>query len=182
MDDRTLIQELQGDDRAALRRAMEVYAGYAAAGGRILVGVHIVGSHDALALDVVHIAHVGGHVKGHDVACVVAVQVQDACAGLHFLGDIVDLLRGRGLEDAAYAAAVDQAVAHIAQEQRQMAGATARDDGYLAGLLLLPAVAAQVVVYIFHLVAVGGIDAFEHFVYVIFRCIDNLLHKCSSSL
>ena len=31
MDDRTLIQELQRDDRSALRRAMEVYAGYAAA-------------------------------------------------------------------------------------------------------------------------------------------------------
>ena len=80
------------------------------------------------------------------------------------------------LEDAADAAAVNQAVADVAQEQGQVAGAAAGDDGDLAVLLVGGAVAAKVVRRALDLVGVGGVDALEHLVDVVLRGVDDLLH------
>ncbi len=57
-----------------------------------------------------------------------------------------------------------------------MARAAAGDDGHFA-VLLGSAVAAQVAVHIFYLIAVGIIDTFEHLVHIVFRRVDNFFIK-----
>ena len=155
----------------------EENAGHTAAGIGIGIGIHIVGAYNGAGFNVVHLTHLSGHIKVHDITGVVAVEIQNTGPGFHFLGDIVDLLCRRGLKHAADAAAIEQALAHITQEQRQMARATAGDNGHLAVLLLGSAVAAQVAVHIFYLIAVGIIDTFEHLVHIVFRRVDNFFHK-----
>ena len=98
------------------------------------MGIHIIGAHDAPALNVIHFAQVGCHIEGHDIAGIIAVQVQHACARFHFFGNVVDLFRGGGLENAADTAAIDQTIPYIAQKQGEMSCSASRDDGYFPGL------------------------------------------------
>ena len=155
-------------------------AGHAPAGVHVRVGVHVVRAHDRGGLDVVHVAHLGGHVKVHDIAGVVAIEIEHAGPRLHGLADLIDLLGAGRLEHAAHGAAVQQILPHIAQEQGQVARAAAGDDGDLAGDLLLGAVAAQIAVHIAHLIPVGPIDALEHIVGILGGIVDDLFHGNSS--
>ena len=160
----------------ARRLVHEVDAGHAAARLDVGVGKNVVGAHERLRFDVVHVEQLGRHVEVHDVAGVVAVEEQHARAGLDLLGDVVDLLGRRGLENAADAAAVEQALADVAEEEGQVTGAAAGDDGDLAVLLPGGAVAAQVVRGGLDLLGEGGVDALEHLVGVGLGGVDDLLH------
>ena len=127
-------------------------------------------------LDVIKVYQFFRHLKVHDVACIVAVYIEDSGTGINLTGHIGDLFCTRGLEDSSDGTSVDHAIADISQEQRKMSGSAAGHDAYLALGLLRGDIAAQVIIYIFHTVWMRGIYAFEHLIHIIFRFIQQSLH------
>ena len=116
--------DLVGDTPCRPRRA----ASRAPRGG----AGNIVGQQHGGGADVLHLHHVAGHVEVHHVAAVVAVEAQHAGAAIgraHRLRHLVGAGRGEHLADGA---GIQQALADIAGEDRQMAGAAAGDDADLA--------------------------------------------------
>ena len=131
------------------RHLVEIGAGLSRGAGD-LVGIHhagdaapllglrrrragdVVGEQHRGGTHVLHLQHVAGHVEVHHVAAVVAVEAQHAGAAIGRAHRLRHLLhRGRG-EHVADGAGVEQALADIAGEDRQMAGAAAGDDADLA--------------------------------------------------
>ena len=111
------------------------HAGHAAALlGLFRLGAgHVVGQDHRGRGDVLHLHDIAGHVEVHDVAAVVAVEAQHApchpLAARMALGHFVGRRRG---EDVADGAGVEQALADVAGEDRQVAGTAAGDDADLA--------------------------------------------------
>ena len=131
-------------------------------------GGDVVGEKHRRRFDVLHLDEVARHVEVHHVATVVAVEAQDAGALVRGADRVGHLLgRGRG-EDVADGAGVEQSLAHVAREDRQMPRAAARDDADLAeppGLRPRDhpvAVSVKAVV-----LGVGRDEAVEHFVDVV---------------
>ena len=70
-------------------------AGHTPAGDRIGVGVDVVRAHNGSSLDILQVAHLGGHVKIHDITGIVAIEVQDAAAVIDLFADLKNLLGAR---------------------------------------------------------------------------------------
>ena len=79
-----------------------------------------------------HLAQLGGHVKVHHIAAVVAIQVEHSGTAVNRLGDLDHRLGGRRGEDVADGHPVAEAGPDVTQEDRQMAGATAGGNRDLA--------------------------------------------------
>ena len=93
---------------------------------------HIVGQQDGGGRHILHLQHVAGHVEVHAVAAVIAVQAQHAGAAIgrtHRLRHLIDRGGGKHLADGA---GIEQALADIAGEHGQVAGAAAGHDADLA--------------------------------------------------
>ncbi len=138
---------------------------------------HVVRPEHRPYLDALVGRQLGREVEVQDVAAVIAVDVEDAACGVDGLGHEEHLLGARRLEDAADRGAVEQPLADIAHEQRQVPGPAARGDRDLAGLRGRrpddrPRIACRSKVG-----RVGGKDAFEHLVHETFGVVDDLAHR-----
>jgi hypothetical protein len=145
-------------------------------GGDIVADPHLGG------LDVVEVGLFAGHVEVEVVAAVVAEQAEHAGAAVAGLDHVGHLLGGGGGEHIADGASVQEALAHVAEEDRQVAAPAAGDDRHLAlpgrriaqDDAIVPVQRAQTV-------AVCQDDAFDHFVHETFRRVHDLLHGHSLS-
>ena len=95
--------------------------------------------------------------------------------GEHLLGT------GR-LEHIADGAAVEHALAHIAQKQREVSGAASGRNAHLARVLTLGDKAVKIPLNAHQFVGVRGINAFQHFGNECFRCVDDFFHRLVSPL
>ncbi|MGY4290760.1 hypothetical protein ACVWXO_010026 [Bradyrhizobium sp. LM2.7] len=91
-------------------------------------------------LDAVHLDHLTGEVEIHAISAVIAVEPQHTRAAIGGADRLDAGIDRRTREHVADSAGVEQAVADIAGEQRQMAGAAPGDDADLA-LLRKPSAA-----------------------------------------
>ena len=121
--------------------------------------------------------HFSDHIKIHDVARIIAVQVQHAGPCLDLLGYLEDLFRRRRLKHAAHAAAIQHPLSHIAKEQRQVACAAAGHNRHLTGRFVSGTIAAQVARRVFDRITMRRVDAAQHIIRIILRPVDNLLHN-----
>ena len=154
-------------------------SGHSPANLGVFIGEHIIRSHDAGSPDIIHIQHLSRHIKVHNVPCIIPIEEQDSCPGLHFLGHIVKLFRRRRLEHTADPAAVQQVLTHISKEQRQMPGAPAGNDCHLSLFLFCRTVAAEVILHIFQHIRMGSVDPAQHIIRICFRGIYYFLHRTS---
>ena len=136
----------------------------------------VVGSQNRPGGNRVELRHLARHVEVHAVAAVIAVEAQHAGAAVRLPDRLAAAGDGRTFEDVADRAGVEQALADIAGEQRQVARAAAADDADLAGLdaarprddplgLTGPLETRM-----------GHAQAIEHLVDVHLRLVDDLLH------
>src|SRR6202020_3182137 len=91
---------------------------------RVLHG-HVVVGEDGLDLDVVALAHLGGHLEVHHVAGVVLDDVNDPGATVDGLGRLQHLVGGRGGEHLARAGGIRHARPNEATVHRLMPRASA---------------------------------------------------------
>ena len=154
-------------------------SGHSPANLGVFIGEHIIRPHDAGSPDIIHIQHLSRHIKVHNVPCIIPIEEQDSCPGLHFLSHIVNLFRGRRLEHTADPAAIQQVLTHISKEQGQMPGAPAGNDGHLSLFLFCRTVAAEVILHIFHHIRMGSVDPAQHIIRISFRGIYYFLHRSS---
>jgi hypothetical protein len=135
----------------------------------------VVGHEDGPHLDPRRRCELGGEVEVHDVAAIVAVDVQDAAPPGHRLGHLEHLVGARRCEDLTDRRAGKEARADIAEEDRQVAGPAPADDRHLPLVRRRrPNDSARPDTP--KLVRVGGEDALEHLVDEPLGVIQDLLH------
>ena len=147
-------------------------------------GGDVVASEELPGLDVVELDVLASHAEVEDVAVVVPVEAQDPGAAVARPDHVGHLLRRGGGEHLPHSAAVDHALADVAEEQRQVPRAPGRDDADLPLLLRVrrdehPEVASQQL----DAIAVGRLDALHGVAHERVRAVQYLLHSsCPHSL
>jgi len=136
----------------------------------------VVGSQNRPGGNRVELRQLARHVEVHAVAAVIAVEAQYAGTAVCLSDRLAATGNGRTFEDIADRAGVEQALAHITGEQRQVARAAAGDDADLAGLDAARPRDDPLGLTGPHETRMGHAQALEHLIDIHFRLVDDLLH------